>query len=589
MKKYCILLIVMALALASCNSEKIRTHIVHVVSTGDVHGSWFDDDYLDPETINPSLMAVSKKINDLRATVGAENLVLVDAGDCLQGDVAPYYFNYVKDNVPHLFPRIVKYMKYDCVVVGNHDIEAGHPVYDKLRKELDELGVPWLAGNVIDENGDIYFNEYKVVEKDGLKVLLLGYTNPNIAEWLQEEKWKGLKFNDLIPYVQERVDVIKEKEKPQLTIVAIHSGSGEGNGKIYENQGLDLFKSLKGVDLLITAHDHRPLALSEENIAYINGGAKAQNIGHAVVEVTTKGSKVLNVNVKTSVDKVDKDDVDIEMKKMFENEYQEVKSFSTREIGTLDKTINTIDAYKGQSAYINLINTVMLGATNADVAFTAPLTYNGAVEAGEIRFCDLRTIYPFENELVVLKMTGSEIVGFLEFSYDKWINTVGRDDVDNPDSHLLKIVGKDDPRNGTKGWAFENKSYNFEAAAGLNYVVDVTRDFGERVKVKSLADGSAFAPETFYNVAMTSYRFSGAGDILTDGAGINKDEAAGRIVAKYREIRDLISDYITENQDVKIENFSNEKIIGKWKFVPSNITTPMLENDMKLLFPNLTD
>ncbi|MCQ2315266.1 MAG: 5'-nucleotidase C-terminal domain-containing protein [Bacteroidales bacterium] len=586
MKLSRILLIVMAMMFVSCNSEPER-HTLHVVSTGDVHGAWFDDDYLDSGEKSTSLIAVSKKINDLRDSVGAENVLLIDAGDCLQGDVAPYYYNYVKTDVPHLFPRMMKYMGYDCVVIGNHDIETGHAVYDKVRKEMDEAEIPWLGGNAIRENGDIYFQEYKVFERAGLKVLVLGYTNPNIPEWLQEEKWKGLTFNSLVPYVQERVDAVKAKENPDVTVVAVHSGTGNGDGDVFENQGLDLLKSLKGVDLIITAHDHKPHIDNENGVAYQNGGAKAAKIGHSVIEVTKSNGKVMNVNSTTTIDDVDKNDVDSAMKEYFAADYEEVKRFSTNKIGTLEETIRTREAFRGQCAYTNLINTVMLRATDADIAFTAPLTYDGVVNAGDIRYCDLRTIYPFENEMVVLKMKGSEIKGFLELSYDRWINTCSENAVGDVDSHLLKIVENDDVSNGAKGWSFVEKSYNFESAAGLNYFVDVTKPFGERVIINCLADNCPFDYDEFYKVAMTSYRFSGAGDLLPDGAGISAEEAQKRVVAKYREIRDLINDFVIDNQNIKIDLISDKKVLGEWRFEPANVVEPLMEKDMNLLFPDV--
>ena len=274
------------------------------------------------------------------------------------------------------------------------------------------------------------------------------------------------------------------------------------------------------------------------------------------------------------------------MKENFDEMYGLVKNFTNQKIGTIDQTINTKDAFKGKSLYVDFVNTVMMKATGAQVSFSAPLTYNGTVASGDFIYRDLRTIYPFENELVMLKMKGSEIKGFLEFSYDKWINVCNSDDVVNPDAHVLKIIEKDDPRNGTKDWAFENKSYNFESAAGLIYTVDITKSFGNRVCINALANGDAFDLEEFYNVAMTSYRFSGAGDLMDEGAGIGREEAAGRVVAKYREIRDLIGEYIFENQNITTDMISNSNVVGEWKFIPEDMAAPMLEKDMNLLFQN---
>jgi len=585
MKLSRILLVVMAFVFVSCNSNEIKKHTVHVISTGDVHGAWFDVDYSNPEKIYPSLLAISEKVNDLRDSVGAENVLLIDAGDCLQGNVAPYFYNYKNADKAHLFPQLENYIGYDAVVVGNHDIETSHPVYDKVKIEMDGYGIPWLGGNVIDENGDIYFQEYTVVEKAGLKILVLGYTNPNIPEWLQEEKWKGLKFESLLPYVQNRVDEIKAKVNPQLTIVAVHSGTGKGDGKIYENQGLDLLNSLKGVDLLITAHDHLPVIMAKENCTLMNGGSLAAKVGHAVIDVTTKGGKVLDVNVKASIEDVDKNDIDVDMKAAFSDMYKIIEDFTNQKIGTIEQTIKTKDAFKGKSLYVDFLNTVMMKTTGAQISFTAPLTYNGAVAAGDIIYRDLRTLYPYENELIMLKMKGSEIKDFLEFSYEKWVNEINPADI-NDNTHIMKIIKKDDERNGVKGWSIDGKWYNYESAAGLIYTVDVTKTFGNRMNIKSLANGDAFDMDEFYNVAMTSYRFSGAGDLMAKGAGIDKEEAEKRVVSKYREIRDLISEYIFENQNITTEMISNGKVLGEWKFIPEDIAMPLFEKDMNLIFSN---
>ena len=88
---------------ASCTPQ---THTLHIVTTGDVHGSWFDEPYVEGQSNKTSLMSVHAWVDSLRHAVGAKNVLLLDAGDCLQGDNAPYYFNYVDTETPHLFPRL---------------------------------------------------------------------------------------------------------------------------------------------------------------------------------------------------------------------------------------------------------------------------------------------------------------------------------------------------------------------------------------------------------------------------------------------------------------------------------------------------
>ena len=136
------------LALSCGRTLKDGDYTLTILSTNDVHGTWFDSTYVDART-RPALTAVKYYVDSVRTANGAENVLLLDAGDCLQGDNAPYYFNYVDTETPHLFPRLMEYMGYDAVAVGNHDIETGHAVYDRVAADLKKNGVDFLAANAL--------------------------------------------------------------------------------------------------------------------------------------------------------------------------------------------------------------------------------------------------------------------------------------------------------------------------------------------------------------------------------------------------------------------------------------------------------
>ncbi len=544
---------------------------LHIVTTGDVHGSWFDRPYVDGGAAKTSLMSVKHYVDSLRSAVGPDNVLLLDAGDCLQGDNAAYYYNYVETSVPHLFPRIASYMGYDAVIVGNHDIETGHGVYDRVCSELSELGIPWLGGNALRIcDGTPYFPVWKVFERGGMRVAVLGFTNPNMKAWLSEPVWRGMEFVSLLPYVQECVDRVRAAENPDAVVVVVHSGTGAGDGSVLESQGLDLLDSLHGADVLVCAHDHRPFVAEKNGCVLINGGARAGNVGHAVIS-SGKEKKVKGETVR-----MDKKRVDTLMREAFGAEFESVKAFTNRKVGHLATDMRTRDAYMGMSDYINLVHTVQIGVKEAQISFAAPLTYNGTVKAGDLVYNDMFTIYPYENQLFVLSLTGEEIRKYLEYSYDTWIQTPGK--------HVLRIREAPDARTGAAKWSFEGRSYNFDSAAGLIYTVDVTKPCGQRVRISGLADGSAFREDVRYNVAMTSYRASGGGELLLKGAGLSREEAESRIVARYPEIRDMVYEFISAHGDITPNLAGDPSVIGEWHFVPEKKVKPLMEADMKLIF-----
>ena len=570
-----------ATLLASCSGVKDGQHVLHILSTNDVHGAWFDSTYVGGGT-QRSLFAVNYYVDSVRNAVGAENVILLDAGDCLQGDNASYFFNFVDTETPHLFPRLVSYMGYDAITVGNHDIETGHSVYDRVTADLAKAGIPFLGGNAIrTDNGEPYFPLYKTVERAGLKVLILGYTNANNKAWMNENLWSGMTFESLIPLVQQDVDRLVAQEKPQVVIVSVHSGTGEGDGSILEDQGLDLFNSLKGVDVLLCSHDHSPYVSENDHILLLNTGSKASNVGHGEIVVETQNGKVVSKTYKASLIPVERDKADPVMRDYFSKDYKAVKAFTMKEVGELSRDMVFSDAFLGMSDYTNLLHTVCLGCSPAQISIAAPLTQNATVKAGNLIYNDMFTLYRYENQLFVVKMTGKEIKDFLEFSYDLWINTY-----EKPGDHILNIRPRSDARTGTDRWSFAEASYNFDSAAGINYTVDVTKPYGSRVAISTMADRTPFRLDAEYNVAMTSYRASGGGGAMVRGAGVNTEKIDERVVAKYPEIRDLIYQYIEKQGVVDPASIGNKAVLGQWKFIPERIANPILEADRKLLFGN---
>ena len=569
-------LVAAAVAVLSCCGPKDGEYTFRILTTNDVHGHYFDSLYVSDGTA-PALTNVSWYVDSIRTAAGKENVILIDAGDCLQGDNAAYYYNYIDTGSEHLFGRMVEYMGYDAVVVGNHDIETGHPVYDRLVKEMD---VPFLAANAVrDDSGKAYFQEYVTLKRNELKITIIGFTNPNIKAWLSPLLWSGMTFESLLTFAQETVDRIVAKEKSDVVIVATHAGTGNGDGSVLESQGLDLLNSLKGVDFVLTAHDHRPVAIDNGDICLVNTGSHCRNIGMGTITVKVENGKIVSKVLDAELLPVDVRNVDEKMQELFHADFQAVKNFTLTEVGELKEDLRTSDAYRGMSDYLNLLHTLSLSCEPAQISFAAPLTFDGEVKAGTVLYNDLFTIYPYENQLFVVKMSGKEIKDYLEYSYDAWINTIS-----SPKENLLKIQNRPDPRNGRERWSFKGTAYNFDSAGGLNYVVDVTKPYGERIVIASLADGSVFDIDSEYNVAMTSYRASGGGDIMRKGAGIDTDRIGDRVVEYHPEIRNILYDYLKNNGSIDPSIIGNPKVIGSWKFVPEGLAEKALDRDMGLLF-----
>lgn len=556
----------------SCASSTEKEMTLKLVETSDVHGCYFPYDFIAQKPLDGSLARVSSYVKELRETWG-DGVILMDNGDILQGQPTAYYYNYIDTASVHLCADMLNWMRYDVGNMGNHDVEAGHAVYDRW---AGECRFPVLGANIVDvKTGQPYLPPYKVVERGGVKVAILGMITPAVPSWLPERLWSGLRFEDMETCARRWVDIIRKKENPDLLVGLFHAGPG-GNklDSVTENASGEVARNVPGFDVIFMGHDHarccqKVANVEGDSVLLVNPANMARAVSEVTVRIVKRGRKVVSKSVEGRLADVRPYPVDKEFMKTFEPQYKAVEVFVSRKIGHIDRTISTRDAFFGSSAFIDLLHQLQLDIARADISFCAPLSFNSEIKEGDIYMSDMFNLYRFENMLYAMELTGQEVKDFLEMSYALW---TGR--MQSPDDHLLLLNDED------KGFGrLKNPSFNFDSAAGILYTVDVTKPEGHRIAIKSMADGRPFDVNKTYRVAVNSYRGNGGGDLLTKGAGIPKGELAGRIV--FSTDKDLRYYLMKRIEEVKT---LHPQALNHWKFVPEAWTVPAARRDSLLLF-----
>jgi len=548
---------------------------IKLVVTSDVHGRVFPYDLTNDRKTDNSLAQVMTYLNEQRNSKD-EELILLDNGDILQGDPVVYYSNYIRTDVPHIISRVYNYMGYDAATIGNHDIEAGHPVYDRIIKEMN---IPWLAANAMkNDSSSPYFTPYKIIERGGIKVAVIGMITPYLTEWLPEKLWEGMYFEDMIESARKWISIVKEKENPDVIVGLFHSGLdynyGNQNEKTYKNENaVELVaKQVDGFDVIFSGHDHKVVNKMVNKTLIVGPGSHAGNVGVANI-LLDNGKTVTGEIVNMKEYKADES---------FINEFTEyfrgAREFVSKEIGTLEKSITTRDAYFGNSDFVDLIHRVQLDNTKADVSFAAPLSFDVTLKSGKLYVRDMFNLYKYENFLYTIELTGEEILKYLEFSYSGWFNTIYTDD--DLMLNLREVRNENNKEEGrVKKYQFAVPFYNLDYAAGLDYEVDITKKPGERVTIKSLSNGEKFETDKKYLVALNSYRGNGGGGHLTFGSGLPKEELLKRVrYSSETDFRKHIIDWIEKEKTIKPFKFNN------WKVVPENIYRIHREREYELLF-----
>lgn len=573
MKRLISFMLLTALTLSVNATEKKVT--LRFIETSDVHGSFFPYDFTNRKPRVGSMARISNYVKQLRKQYG-NNVVLLDNGDILQGQPTSYFYNYVATNEPNIAAQVINYLGYDAETIGNHDIEPGHAVYDKWIKEVK---CPVLACNVVNvKTGQPYTHPYAIIKRNGVKIAVLGMLTPAIPNWLTENIWEGLRFDDMVKSAKKWMKIIQEKEHPDVVVGLFHSGREGGiKTKDYEEDASCIVaQQVPGFDIIMFGHDHTRFNQKIKNIEgkevlCIDPANNAMTVAQADLTLTLKNGKVADKQVTGMLVDVTKLPIDEEYMAHFKPEIEKVNQYVDRIIGNIENTIYTRDSYFGSSAFNDFILNLELQITKADVAFNAPLQFDASIKAGPVRVADMFNLYRFENQLYVMRMTGEEIRKHLEMSYDQWVNTMK-----SPDDHLLLLA---DTRGDAQRLGFKNFTFNFDSAAGIDYVVDVTQPDGQKVKILRMSNGQPFDEHKWYTVAINSYRGNGGGELLTKGAGIPKDSLNSRII--YRSPRDQRY-YLM--QEIEKMGTVAPKANNNWKFIPENWTKPAATRDSLLLF-----
>lgn len=566
-----IFLLLWAFLSLSATTREVK---LKLIETSDIHGNFFPYNFITQQDWNGSFARVYTYVQQERQTYG-DNLLLMDNGDILQGQPSAYYYNFMDMVSTHITAAMMNYMGFVVGNMGNHDVEAGHSVYDRWIKQCN---FPILGANIIrTSDGQPYLKPYEIIERDGIKIAVLGMITPAIPTWLPETLWKGLSFADMEQTARKWIPIIQEKEKPDVVIGLFHAGKEARTvaGKYREDASAEIAECIPGFDIIMMGHDHRRFCgkianAQGDSVLLINPANNGRTVGDIEISLTVDGDKVVRKSIQGTLTDMDKLQPSQEFMAQFTPQYQAVKTFVSEKVGTFTETISIRPAYFGPSAFIDFIHSLQLDLTGADISFAAPLSFDAEIKEGDIWISDMFNLYKYENMLYTMELTGKEIKGFLEESYAIWTNQM-----QSADDHLLLLTERKDGN----GYTFTNPSFNFDSAAGIIYTVDVTKPAGQKITIQSLANGEPFDLNKTYRVALNSYRGNGGGELLTKGAGIPQDQLKDRIVnATEKDLRYYMIQYIKDKKTL------SPQPLNQWKMIPEAWTQKAAERDAKLLF-----
>ncbi len=517
-------------ALAAGTGE---THIT-IIGTSDTHGNIWGYSYEDmKESTGDGLARISTYVNQVRAE--NPNTILVDAGDTIQGTIMTDDL-YSKDTANHPVPAALNYMKYDAWTLGNHEFNFG---VDKLKSIIDQADMPVLAANIKNADGSYFTGAgYTIVERGGVNVAIIGVDTPNIPRWDGTKQGVDqLTFEPVADAVAECIEEIGDQA--DVIMVSAHAGLEAE----YSTDGSDAAKTILDkcpeVDVLQMGHTHT---------TYINNdtipvGEAKNNAGEVVrYDLTLNADKeITSATVETvSMKDVEPDQGLRDVAAIKDAQEKTVSFIQDNVLGHAAADFQPVNEINGlpegrlqDTAVIDLIGTVQLENSGADVTAVALFKDTSDLKKGDLNYGNMFDIYKYPNVLYTVKVTGAEMKAYMEWAAECW-NQWKPGDINisfNPDK----------------------AGYLHDHFIGLNYEVNLSKPAGQRIENVTF-QGQPLTDDQVLTLCVNDYRYTGL-----KNEGIISGEKEWESSAS---VRDMLVAYLAEHDPLEPVVDNNWKITG---------------------------
>lgn len=541
------LVMVLALLPSAAFAAEGEKHIT-ILGTSDMHGNIWGFSYEDSkETDNNGMARLYTYIQQVRAE--NPNTILIDAGDDIQGTImTDDIYNKIPEE-PHPVVAAMNYMGYDAMTLGNHEFNWG---IDTMQKILSQAQFPVLAANVKDASGGFVTGAgWTIVEKDGVKVAVIGVVTPDVPIWDGgKEGVEACTYEAANTAVKNAIAEIGDGA--DAIVVSAHMGM---YAEFDEDGGSDSAQKILDdnpeIDVLQVAHNH--VVVSETQGDTVIGGVRNGGRDIARFDLTLDQN---NHVTDATVEIVDMTGVtpsqalrDIELVK---ESHQKTIDFITgggsgedgeggAALGSTTAKFQPVDEIAGlpegklqDTAVMDLINKVQLENSGADVSAAALFKDTSDLPEGDINYGNIFDIYKFDNTLYRVTVTGKELKGYMEWAaacYNQWV----------PGDINISF----DP---------EYPGYLYDMFAGVDYEIDLSQPKGERIK-NVMFKGAPLQDDQTLTLAVNNYRYSSALKAQNLIAGKKEWESSN-------SIRDMIVAYLAEHSPISPEVDNNWKIVG---------------------------
>lgn len=482
-------------AIALIATAPVLAESLVLLHTNDTHSQ------LDPDKNGQGGVLQRKAIIDsIRAK--EENVILIDAGDVVQGSL---FFKFFRGEVEY---PLMDMMGYDIRILGNHEFDNG--IEDIAKYYKDIKGTPISAN--YDFSGtelDGIFSPYTVKEVKGKRIGFFGI-NVDPESLIDKKNIGNLKFREIIPVANATAAYLKKDLKCDIVVAVTHIGVVKQNQKTTD---YELAAASKDIDIIIGGHSHTVIEPGEGGdtpsiVMNANGkpvlvaqtGKYGKNLGYIKIDLDKPvNARGFDYELIPVTDRFAPEQLD-----------QEIIAFMAPYRAKVDSVNNRVVA---QSA-LSSDNTDRTGAL---VNFTADLAYDYAshkadslriltpdfpqidfafMNAGGIRMPLLEgnitegqilNTYPFSNHMVIATVKGSDLAEALRIAALKGGESISGQllVLTDPDNNIEEILIDGYPLDPEKRYTYATIDYVMQGNDDLTSLANSTLLWRDDVEVSA--------------------------------------------------------------------------------------------------------
>ena len=445
--------------------------------------------------------------------------LLIDNGDSIQGEL----IGSLSEGADII--ELMNSLNYDIAVPGNHEFDYTVERFLELAEMAD---FPYISCN-FNKEGELIFEPYKIIEAEGKKIAFVGVTTPNSLTTSTPKYFQDEDGNFIYGFMQDGTG----EALYSAVQAAVDSARAEGAELVYALghtgnrlsdvpwSSIDIIEHTSGIDVYVDGHSHDTEFFTMKNkdgedVLRASCGTKLNAVCRSRIseEGTIAETELLSwPNEKSMPETIglENDAAQAVSAKLSEfNEMMKEKLARTdADLTIFDPKVKDANGRplrmvrRAETNLGDLCADAILYASGADIAFVNGGGVRVSIEAGDISYGDIVSVFPFGNMICTVEMSGQNILDFLEW---------GAHSIPGEFGGFLQASGI---------------SYDIDVSVPSSCVMDESGFFvavsGERRVKNVTVGGEPLEPDKLYTVAGTEYTLVNRGDGYPGGFRILND------------------------------------------------------------------